>query len=641
MRAELVNAMGKKAFIQSLRPYRATLAKGVRIFGLDTEYVPRMGEASELLTWQLAGLKGDSEKVVVHQKKKLSLASLYAESQKMCGEDEGSKTLVYVTFFSLAEIQFFDLKEWVISEFKGKYKLKQHFNGKVMSIVDLADWFPNMKLEAVAKLWGEKKVEYPIGEKVEAIVAGTLTRGELLRDEEFLAYAKHDAVVTQRIFTKMRNYFLKEHEVDIVNTLTPANTSASIFRATLQETIGQQDTKLRSLALRCCWGGRMEAIFRGTKKMVYEYDATGHHPNSAIALGVLPLENSWFVSRNLREWFSGVSGIGWVWFRFHPDEKFPCLPVYNEEANSLMFPLQGFSYCTVTEARQASSQGAMVKLLKGYHYKTGTDALTLYLQSLQEIRNKSKDPAERDLLKRMSNGVIGKLFQKKIGVDLAQVQKYADDHDIPYSEAIKLENMSWNTGEIKVGSCFYPEWYSLILGFARASIGYVARKHDALIISSDSFVTEDDNLGDGFTEWGITFTKKSEGELVSYRTRFYRVGDKLAHHAVHNKVAAAEVLEKFLGKPTPFSAMGESTFRYKNSRILHLKESWVNKQPFGCRIERDMSTGLGFDYKRQLLEGGETRPWNETEDRQKWLEQERVEAISEKVEKQETEDENG
>jgi hypothetical protein len=639
VRNDLVRAMAKRAFVQSLRPYRATLSKGVRIFGLDTEYVPRMGKASELLTWQLAGEVEGVSKVVVHQKKKLNLANLYTESRKM-GDDEDAKTLVYVTFFSLAEIQFFDLKEWVISEFKGKYKLKQHFNGKVMSIVDLADWFPNMKLEAVAKLWGEKKIEYPIGAKVEAIAAGTLTRGELLADPEFTAYAKHDAVVTQRIFVKMREYFIKTHEVDIVNTMTPANTSASMFRATLQEKIGQQDTHLRSLALRCCWGGRMEAIFRGTKKMVYEYDATGHHPNSAIALNFLPLEDSWLASRNVREWFSGVSGIGWVYFRFSEDEKFPCLPVYSEEASSLMFPLQGFSYCTVTEAVQASNQGAMIKLLKGYHYKDGTDALTRYLKSLQEIRNKSKDPAERDLLKRMSNGVIGKLFQKKIGIDLAQVQKYADEHDIPYGEALKLEGMNWNTGEIQVGSCFYPEWYSLILGYARASIGYVARKHNALIISSDSFVTEDDSLGDGFTEWGIAFTKKSEGELISYRTRFYRVGDKLAHHAVHNKLAAAEVLEKF---------MEGSTFRYKNFRILHLKESWVNKLPFGARIERDMSTGLGFDYKRQLLEGGETRPWNETEDRQKWLEQMKVDpegigiqAISEKIEKQESEvEENG
>ena len=632
MRVELVRAMGKRAFVQSLKPYRATKASGVRIFGLDTEYIPREGKASELLTWQLAG----EGKVVVHKRKKLNIASLYEESEKMLSltavEGETVKMLVYVTYFSLAEIQFFDLTDWIISEFKGKYKLKQHFNGKVMSIIDLADWYPGRKLEEVAKMWGEKKAEYPIGEKVEAIAAGKLTRAELLADPKFMNYARHDAVITQRIFSKMRAYFMKEHEVDIVNTFTPAGTSASMFRATLTETIGQQDTHLRSLALRCCWGGRMEAIFRGTKPLVYEYDATGHHPNSAIALGVLPREKDWLASRNLREWLSGVSGLGWVSFIFPPEEMFPCLPVYSEEASSLMFPLQGLSHCTVTEVKQAVAQGAMVKLMRGFHYVEGTDALTRYLKSLQEIRNKSKDPAERELLKRMSNGVIGKLFQKNSGVDLAKVQKYADEHGLPYADAIKLKGMDWDTGEIKVGSCFYPEWYGLVLGYARASIGEVARKYNALIISSDSLVTEED-LGETFTDWGISFSQKSKGDLVSYRTRFYRVGEKLAHHAVHNKLAAAEVLKGF---------MDEKVFEYKNYRILHLKESWRNKLPFGCRVERDMSTGLGFDYKRQLLEGGVTRPWNKIEDREKWLEQAKVEAISEKVEKQETEvEENG
>ena len=631
MRAELVRAMGTRAFQQSLKPYRATRALGVRIFGLDTEYVPREGKASELLTWQLAG----PGRVVVHKRKKLNIATLYEESAKMLVETEEDtvRTLVYVTYFSLAEIQFFDLTDWVISEFKGKYKLKQHYNGRVMSIIDLADWYPGRKLEEVAKMWGEQKVDYPIGEKVEAIVAGTLTKAELLADPGFMDYARHDAVITQRIFSKMRAYFMEDHEVDIVNTFTPAGTSASMFRATLTETIGQQDTHLRSLALRCCWGGRMEAIFRGTKPMVYEYDATGHHPNSAIALGVLPLENSWIASRNLREWLSGISGLGWVAFTFPPEEMFPCLPVYSEKANSLMFPLQGISHCTVTEVKQAVVQGAMVKLMRGFHYKEGTDVLTRYLQGLQGIRNKSQDPAERELLKRMSNGVIGKLFQKNSGIDLAKVQRYADEHNIPYADAIKLKGMDWDTGEIKVGSCFYPEWYGLILGYARASIGDVAKKHNALIISSDSFVTEEDTLGEGFTDWSISFTKKSEGELVSYRTRFYRVGEKLAHHAVHNRVAAAEVLKQFLN---------EDLFRYENSRILRLRESWKTKLPFGCRVKRDMSTGLGFDYKRQLLEGGQTRPWNTIEDREIWLGKAEIRAMDEKLEKSESEvEENG
>ena len=613
MRLALLKAMGKKAFVQSIRPYNARISQGVRIFGLDTEYVPRSGQPSELLTWQLAS----STQVKVFYTP-LSIENIYQASRKMLNHDDQPRTFVYVVYFSLAEIQFFDLKEWWISEFKGKYKMKSSYMGLTMETIDLLDWYPAKKLEVVAKMWGECKVDYPIGPKVEAIAAGTMTKAELLNDPEFLEYACHDAVLTQRIYTKMRNYFLENYEVDIVNTMTPAATSASMFRKTIPQIIGQTNTKLRKMSLMCCWGGRMEALYRGVKPMVYEYDATGHHPASAIALDQMPLEEDWKLAGRTSEWLKGVSGVGKVYFRFPPSERYPCLPVYHD--SSLLFPLEGFSHCTVTEAKQALEQGAMVKMLEGFYFNSGSKWLTDYLREIQDIRNKSADEAERQMLKLLSNGIIGKFFQKKQGVDLAQVQKYAVEHDIPFDEAVKLEGMGWNTGEVSVGSCFYPEWYSIILGYARASICQVSRKNEALIISSDSFVTETE-LPESFTELGITFGLKAQGDLVSYRTRFYRVGDKLAHHAVHSLEASKVVLDHF---------MTEERFAYSFSRILHLKESWVSKLPFGCRIERpNMTTSLGYDYKRRLLPDGNTEPWRTVEERDAWLLEKEINAKEE------------
>jgi hypothetical protein len=609
MNLEIVRKMGKRAFTQSLNPYKGVKANKAFIFGLDTEFVPHTDKVSELLSWQLAG---DTE-VKFITRKPLSIDNLCAEALKMVNENE-ARTLVFVCYFSLAEIQFFKLSEWQLSEFKGRYRLKQNYGLYEIMVVDLADWYPFQKLENVAKLWSLEKMDYPIKEKIEAIEAGELTKKELLTDLNFIAYAKNDAVITQKIYVQMREYFFK-FGVDIVRTLTPAATSASMFRMNIKTPIGQRDTVLRTTALQCCWGGRMESLFRGTEPMVYEYDATAHHPSSAISLGVLPEEKDWKRTQNVSTWLSSISGGGKVYFKFPKEEMFPCLPIMMEDA--LVYVREGVSNCSVSEVRLARKLKARLVLIDGYYYNSGTTVLTEYLRTVQNIRNKSTDQAQRDLLKLLSNSIIGKFFQKNSGIDLRKVQKYADEQGIPYNVAIKVKGVDFGEGEVSVGSCFYPEWYFLILGYARASISEVARMYNALVISSDSFVTKQ-NLGEHFEFMGIRFNLKASGELVAYRTRFYRVGEKIAHHAVHNKKAAEEVLSSF---------REELEFGYVHSRILHLRESWQTKKPFGSRIERNMTTSLGFDFKRKLLPDGTTEPWNSVEERQAFMEGSPVEVL--------------
>jgi hypothetical protein len=626
--------MGKMAFVQSIHPYRGYQVDKVAIFGLDTEYIPRPEVASDLLSWQLAG-KDD----VLLTQKPLDIKTLYTEAKKML-HGKMAKVYVFVCFFSIAEIQFFDLADWKVSEFKGKYRLSQTYGDGRLMVVDLADWYQHKALKDVAKQWGLEKVEFDIGEKVEAVARGEMTKQDLFDDPVFREYAKMDAVLCQRIYSQMRDFFIKRFSVDIVSTMTPANTSASILRLGVTEPIVQENTDLRKLALECCWGGRMECLYRGTKERVFEYDATGHHPNSAIALGVLPLEKDWHKTGHLGVWMKGLSGLGKVYFKFPPTEKLPCLPVMMDDA--LVFPLEGVSCCSLSEARLALKKGAKLLLMKAYYYNSGTDILTRHLVNLQAMRNQSKDVAERELLKLLSNGVIGKLFQKKTGVDIAKVQAYAAENGIPVDEAIKLKGVDFGAGKTTVGSCFYPEWYALILGYARASIAEVGEEHGALIISSDSFVTEK-VLESPFTKLGISFSEKAQGDLVSYRTRFYRVGDKLAHHAVHNREAGKVVLECFY--PTAvyqwsgrtfslkslwsvslqddgvceISGIDDGVFNYRYGRFLHLKESWKTKKPFGSRTFRSMTTSLDYDYKRKLLDDGTTVPWGSVEERLAFL----------------------
>jgi len=603
MKPETIVKMGKRAFIQSINPYKMQEAGKVAVFGLDTEYVPYEGMPSDLICWQLAS--GDQSALLT---KPLNIKNLYQQS-KIQVHQERFSLYVYVCFFSMAEIQFFNLKEWQLSEFKGKYRLSQSYGDGQLMILDLADWFPHQKLEVVAKLWGYKKGRFPIADAVTRIAKGKSTKAELLANPEFREYAINDAVIDQRIYVKMRAYFLKNFNVDILKSMTPANTSAVMFRMNVKEAIGQKAIGLRRMALRCCWGGRMEAPYRGSYPQAYEYDATGHHPNSAIALNELPLETNWRKTTNLDVWLSGISGIGKVYFEFPEDELHPCLPVWDKDA--LIYPLEGMSYCSVSEVRLAKEMGAKLVLMEGYFYRNGTTLLTEYLRKIQDLRNVSKDKAERELLKLLSNSIIGKFFQKKVGLDLRVVQKYAEEKGIPYEEALKLKGIEFGDGKITVGSCFYPEWYALILGYARATISRQSKLHKAMIISSDSFITADD-LGKNFESEGISYRLKGEGDLVAYRTRFYRIGKKVAHHAVHNRLAASRALKVFIP---------EGFLKYSYNRFMHLKESWRSKGKvaFGSRTHRFMTTSYSFDTKR-LLEGTEgwSRPWKNTEEREEF-----------------------
>lgn len=623
MDLEILQKLGKKAFVQSLKPYNGAIRDSVAIFGLDTEYIPHEGKPSDLICWQLAS---DTQSALITNKK-LTIKNLFQQAKIMTNHKR-YKDYIFVTYFALAEIQFFDLNEWLVNEFKGKYRLTQRYGDGNIQIVDLANWYPKRGLKVVATQWGFEKLSKeideiatewgleednnaPIGRIVESIDRKEHSKEELLADSRFRDYALADAVITQRIYTKMRDYFINTFDVDIVSCLTAAGTSAAMFRKTLHKTIDQRDTVLRTMALSCCWGGRMEALYRGEKLNVYEYDAAGHHPFSAMALGVLPTGMDWIRTSNTKRWLKGISGMGKVYFRFPPNEKYPCLPVYHR--NSLLFPLEGISYCSVSEAQLAVEKGATIILYSGYYYVKGTNVLSKYLEKLQVVRNASEDPAERDLLKLLSNSIIGKLFQKTIDKDLAKIQKYAEEHEIPIEEAMKLKGVDFGQGEVKVGSCFYPEWYALILGKARATISRQASDHKALVISSDAFVTEE-NLGEHFSEEGITYNLKASGPLVSYRTRLYRVGEKIAHHAIHSLKASGEVLESF-------NPIGDGTgvFKYGYFRFMHLREAWRDKKSFGSRVFKPMTVGLGFDYKRKLLDDGTTEAWGSVKEQDEFL----------------------
>lgn len=602
MLIETIQEMGRKLFRQSIKPYteRETL-KDVLIMGLDSEYFDTES-GNRLVTWQL-GFSKEEGKIFTS---KLSLKALCKEIPKEVS------TVVFATFFVTAEAQFFLDSDWKVNEYKGRYSFEAEYSGKKFFVLDVSTWFPYQPLKEAAKVFRLEKLEFPIVDKMKEYKSILGRDGKagadkwLLSDEKFVKYAINDACVVGEILRQIREFCLKFYGVDVLQSRTPAATSSDIFRKYfVSKEIGNTNWALRSQALKSAWGGRTECFVRGVREKVWVYDAHAHHPSSAISLGVLPGEGDWSRTTNLKDFLISISGLCCVHFRFPFTCLYPCLPVVSEK--SLIFPLEGESNCTGSEVKLAVSLGAEISIVRGWVFFKGMDIVTRYLKGLDERRGKAKTQAESVMFKLFMNSIVGKFFQKNMGVNLQRVRDYAVKQNIPIEVAIQV--LKEDRSLVTVGSLFYPEWYALILGEARANISRLAWQEQALMISSDSVIV-DHSLLETFTFHKVPYRLEREGEYVAYRCKFYRVGTKIAHHAVHNRDFAKEVLQDF---------SSEKEVPYTTQHIVKLRESYRRSLVFGQTIVQDLVVSLNFDYKRDLLPSGETMPWRNKEEREKFL----------------------
>jgi len=604
MLKETIWELGKRAYRQSITPYhKEPLSEEILIVGLDTEYYEENNH-NELVSWQISTEK---------EKGEIFFSDLTADAiiQKLNSSSQDIKTIILATFFITAEAQFFLGDSWKVNEYKGKYSFETEVCGKKLIVVDVGTWFPGMSLAKVCPIFNLKKIEYDIVEKMKEYKDKRSKIGKrkadnwISKDKDFTNYAINDAVVVGEILRQIRRFLLSDYGIDAIVEKTPAACSSAVFRKEyVTEEIKQRDWSLRTQALKSSWGGRVECFFRGTKEMVWEYDAHAHHPSGCIALGILPREQDWIRTTKIEDCLNSVSGVYHVLFCFPSDCLYPCLPVVSK--TSLIFPLEGESDCTGSEIKLALDMKAEINIIHGWFYQKGTDIIVKYFQHLDKKREQAKNEAESELLKLLMNSVVGKLFQKNRGVDLQKVRIYAKAHGVP--EKVAMEILRGEAKFTTVGSLFYPEWYSLILGYARASIGRLAWKESALMISSDSIIL--DHSLEKLEYEGIRFKLQNSGNYIAYRGKLYRIASKLAHHAVHSKETAQLILESFLEQPE---------YSYTTRHIVKLREAYRRQLVFGSTIGQSMTVSLNYDYKRKLLPDGTTTPWMNREEREDFL----------------------
>ena len=601
--------LGKRAYHQSISLYtKEPLSEKVLIAGLDTEYYEEDNH-NELVSWQLSKEKDGGEIYFSDLTAEAIVKNLLSPPSSQ--EFQNITTIILATFFITAEAQFFLNNSWRVSEYKGRYTFETEVSGKKLIVIDVATWFPRMGLAKVCPIFGLEKLKYDIVKKMEEYKEKRNKFGKrkadkwLLGNKDFVDYAINDAMVVGEILRQIRNFLLNSYGIDAILEKTPAACSSAIFRKHyVTEEINQRNWTLRSQALKSSWGGRFECFFRGTKEKVWEYDAHAHHPSSAIALGILPREQDWIRTTKLEDCRNSISGLCHVFFQFPQNCLYPCLPVVSK--TSLIFPLEGESDCTGSEIKLALDMGAEINIVQGWFYQNGVDIITRYFQHLDERRKQAKSEAESELLKLLMNSVVGKLFQKNKGVDLQRVRAYAYSHGIP--ENVAMEIMKDETKFTTVGSLFYPEWYALILGYARASIGRFAWEESALMISSDSIVLS--HPLEKLEHEGIHFKLQNSGSYIAYREKFYRIDEKLAHHAIHSGEAAKLILASFLEQPE---------YNYTTEHIVKLREAYRRKLIFGSTIEQPMTVSLDYSHKRKLLPDGTTVPWKNKKEREAYL----------------------
>jgi len=109
---------------------------------------------------------------------------------------------------------------------------------------------------------------------------------------------------------------------------------------------------------------------------------------------------------------------------------------------------------------------------------------------------------------------------------------------------------------------------------------------------------------------GIHFKLQNSGSYIAYREKFYRIDEKLAHHAIHSREAAELILASFLEQPE---------YNYTTEHIVKLREAYRRKLIFGSTIEQPMTVSLDYSHKRKLLPDGTTVPWKNKKEREVYL----------------------
>lgn len=590
---------------------------GVVILGFDCEYD---SETQEIVCYQLSDGVNSELFVTEHDMTLPELSEWALSCCKKWGVDmRGLSSVLLVSHYSAAELSHIE-RFWVDGEVRRVspqqvFNVTYHVNTRVrVTVFDMFHFFLT-GLAKVAKTFGYKKLDYDTSK---------VSRKDLL-NPDFHTYAINDAVLCANIFRDFREKVWSKYEIDVVKYCTPASLAMAVYRKHwLKNDIPAPTYQVRRLAWLCLWGGRSEAYvcgdFQAPKGKTLR-DVKSLYPTSSKLIRVLPAEGSWVQ----RESPSNYMGLCVARFKFPDGTRFPCLPVF--AAGRLVFPLSGTTYCTLFEAKCAEDMGATLEYKTVWEYTKGDTTLADYMEHFTKSKDENErlgNKVDRELDKLLMNALIGKLSQHKGDVDVEDAKKAAAEIGVPLEVVLdpSFHHPLKPKARARVGGNVMPEWSALILGKARAVMGYLAPTCDPDVMSTDSLLVDDELnpvIDREMVKHGVVLTNKNDGEwcdkcetparvtrIKVLRTRVYAGlcphGEPVwsATHALHLP-KAKNVAAHFL--------LGDEVVYLKRVRV-GLKTAARTGVGFQKESKQPMRFGRGWDDKRRLdRKTGTTEPW--------------------------------
>lgn len=583
--------LGSDPYRRLLRPLKRDRRSVATVYGLDTEYT----RGGRLVCWTVSGPGGDELKTTP-----LSVAALESHVEET---EPTAREAVFVSYFSLAELQFFDLAAEAESlRVFGRQSTDVSFasttRGRVkVSILDVARFFDGQSLKAAAASFGLQKLDRDVTHVTHAD----------LSDQQFRDYAIRDARITRQIFERLRDEWMA-WGVDLLCYRTAASAAAALWRSRyLDAAHARGAPAVRRLGLRCAWGGRAEAFRRGFWPTASELDLKSAYPSAIVSFGAFPRADEWREEARLARVVDAPYALAVVDFAFPEQTLFPCLPVMRD--GRMMFPLRGRASATGDELRVAAAMGAKLWIISAIvaHAASDDSAQRFMAWGLEE-RAKHKGTARAYCAKLALNSLTGKWAQNRDGVDMDRVLRIARDERVRPAALFQLgpaERAELGIAAKPIlGGAFWPEAYALTTGRVRAQLGReLASTSDPIYCATDSIWTE----GEATPKLG--WDRKALGPACVARTRLARIesgaDEHLAFHGVGNRDAARELLARF-----SLSAPDDVTLSYSASRPVGLREGLRGDLIVGrWKVEPRRKASTEWDRKRRLVAGGYSVPW--------------------------------
>lgn len=498
------------------------------ILGFDTEYISSEGAENEPLSYQLHdGNYGHF--IPLDGKLKLSdlTRALYELHKTHAPQAEH---ICLCAWYAQAELSVLenDLDAVVLHQGGQNYGLRWtiHFSKRrkiIFTIYDLQALLGG-SLAKAAPLVGLEKLEWD----------HNATTRESLNDSEFRRYALHDALICQKLACALYLEFSVKWGVNPLEMQSRGQLASSIFRHIYLPLdsdnkptyLMQPHPDVRVMALRAYrgsgdYGGCYErGVFTAPEGKTWaEFDAVGAYPAAAISLGYLPTRKDW------RGWSADAfgqdfpaQGIYRAQVTWPKDQaRRPLLAIVPDEnapdGERYDYPQQAVDVWSGFELQAAKELGATVRIIEGWYYESGSDALPTFLSHLAHHRAKAQAEGAdvlAKMYKSLGNTLIGKLGQNKPQTSY----KLAWDEERGAAD-FRSSTKTYAT----MGSAFMPEWWVLIIGKARAAMmhaiierGAVHAQVDAVLICVPEDLEE-------FECGGLKFRKKGAGRVLKLAQR--------------------------------------------------------------------------------------------------------------------------